>query len=309
MQTICRFTHIHHSPLKHSCHDHKEEHGHEHHVLSDKKLLAISFWITLTVMFVEIAGGIYAHSLALVSDAIHMFTHSFALGLSLFALKIASKEASEAKSFGYFRAEVIAAFINGLTIALSVVWILYEAVLRLFNPEVILSQATFVVALIGLVVNIITGILLFKADQNNLNIRSAFLHMIADALSSVAIIFGAVIIYLTDIFVIDTILAILVAAVVAKWSYALIKDSVHVLLEGSPVDTNKVKADILQEFSDIVDIHDMHCWEISHNNYYLTAHVVVESCDYESYEKMINEISKYLEHHYGIGHTTLQFER
>lgn len=311
-QTSCRFEHIHHSPLKqadhHHAHDH-DHHNHHHGSSIDKKLLKISFLITFVVMLVEIAGGIYANSLALISDAIHMFTHSFALGLSLFAITIALREPNEAKSFGYFRAEIIAALMNGLTIALSVVWILYEAILRFLNPEVILSQTTFIVALVGLVVNIITGVLLFRADQNNINIRSAFLHMIADTFSSVAIIIGAVVIHFTHMYVIDTILAIVVAAVVSKWSYALIKDAIHVLLEGSPVDTNIVKAQLLKEFTDIIDIHDIHCWEISHNCYYFTAHIVVAHCDYESYERMIYEISEYLEHHFNIGHTTLQFEK
>ncbi|MDQ1263625.1 MAG: Cation transporter [Campylobacterota bacterium] len=307
--TDCKYVHVHHHPLNKNTHEHDSHDEHHHdHLPNDKKLLSISFFITFIVMFVEIIGGFYANSLALVSDAIHMFTHSFALGLSLFALSIASREANEVKSFGYYRAEVIVAFINGLTIALSVLWIVYEAVFRFLNPQEILTQTTFVIALIGLIVNIITGILLFRANQDNINIRSAFLHMMSDTLSSVAIIIGTVIIYYTQLYIVDTILALFVAAIIAKWAYGLIVNSIHILLEGSPVDVNKVKSAILEDFMDIIDIHDIHCWEISRNNYYFTAHIVVDSCNYESYEAMINLLSKYLQDNFNIGHTTLQFE-
>lgn len=299
---------MHHTPLGVHVYTHEEgTHHHDHvHVTNDKKLLKISFLITFSVMFVEIIGGFYANSLALISDAVHMFTHSFALGLSLFALVIASKEADEQKSFGYYRAEIIVAFINGITIALSVLWIIYEAVLRFLNPQAILSETTLIVALVGLIVNIITGVLLFRADQNNINIRSAFLHMLSDTLSSVAIIIGAVIIHYTNLYIIDTFLALVVALVISKWAYSLISNSVHILLEGSPVDINAVRESILQRFENVLDVHDIHCWQISQNNYYFTAHIVVD--DFGSYDKIINDLASYLEDGFHIGHTTFQIE-
>jgi len=307
---------MHHHPIKTSqcnhthhehLHDHSHSHDHHHHAPNDKKLLKLSFFITFSVMFIEIFGGIYANSLALISDAIHMFTHSFALALSLFALVIATKPRDEIKTFGYFRAEVIVALINGLTVALSVLWIIYEAIVRLIHPEEILSQTTIIVAIIGLVVNVITGLLLLRADQQNINIRSAFLHMLADAVSSVAIIIGAIVIFYTDIFVIDTILALLVAFVIAKWSYSLLKDSVHILLEGSPKDTKAIEKDILDNFPKILQISDIHCWEISSNYYFLIAHLVVK--DYENYDATISNISEYLQHKHNIGHITLQLQK
>ena len=302
---VCKYHNTHH-PI--SSHSHEHSHEHHHHNTSDKKLLSISFAITFIVMIVEIAGGIYVNSLALISDAIHMFTHAFALGLSLFALIISTKGINDQKSFGYFRAEVLAAFINGLTIALSVLWILYEAIVRFLNPQEILASGTIMIAALGLVVNIITGLILLKANHDNINIRSAFLHMAADTFSSVAIIFGAIVIYFTQFYILDTILALVVAVVIAKWAKGLLSDSVHVLLEGSPYDVSCIKEAILAEFDYIEDIHDIHCWEISHNYYYLTCHVVLDRSNEEFYNKTIQEVSELLENRFVIAHTTIQIE-
>jgi len=302
---VCKYNHAHH-PL--SNHEYSHEHNHEHHDIGDKKLLTISFVITFVVMIVEIAGGIYVNSLALISDAIHMFTHAFALGLSLFALVVSTKKIDNKKSFGYFRAEVLAAFINGLTIALSVIWIVYEAVIRFLNPEAILATATIMIAALGLVVNIITGLILLKANHDNINIKSAFLHMLADTFSSAAIIIGAIIIYYTHFYILDTVLALVVAVVIAKWAKGLLSDSVHVLLEGSPYDVDSIKEAILAEFEYIEDVHDIHCWEISHNYYYLTCHILLDKADEELYDKTISEVSEFLECKFIIAHTTIQIE-
>ncbi|MDD5400264.1 MAG: cation diffusion facilitator family transporter [Sulfurimonas sp.] len=302
---VCKYNN-HHYPL--SNHEQNHDNGHNHHDINDKKLLTISFVITFVVMIVEIAGGIYVNSLALISDAIHMFTHAFALGLSLFALVISTKKIDNKKSFGYFRAEVLAAFINGLTIALSVVWIVYEAIMRFLSPEEILASATIMIAALGLVVNIITGLILLKANHDNINIKSAFLHMLADTFSSAAIIIGAIIIYYTHFYMLDTILALVVAVVIAKWAKGLLSDSVHVLLEGSPYDVDTVKEAILAEFEYIADVHDIHCWEISHNYYYLTCHIILDKVDEELYDKTISEVSEFLEYKFIIAHTTIQIE-
>ncbi len=306
---VCKYNgNHHHHPISDKKKEDAHGHTHEHSALKDKKLLIISFVITFVVMIVEIAGGIYVNSLALISDAIHMFTHAFALGLSLFALIISTKEIDEEKSFGYFRAEVLAAFINGLTIALSVVWIVYEAIIRLLHPEEILASATIMIAALGLAVNIITGLILFRANHENINIRAAFLHMLADTVSSAAIILGAIIIYYTQFYILDTILALIVALIIAKWAKGLLRDSVHVLLEGSPYNTEEIRRAILKEFEYIVDVHDIHCWEISHSYYYFTCHIILDKKDEELYSRTIVDVSKFLENKFTIAHTTIQIE-
>lgn len=232
MSNTCNFGLNDHKPYldthSHEHHDHDHEHHHEHghshdHRSGDKKLLKIALIITFITMIAEFAAGFVSHSLALISDAIHMFTHSFALIVSLIAIILASKQAPLAKTFGYYRAEVLAAFINGITIVLSIVWILYEAVLRFLNPTVIDLKVASIVAIIGLVVNIITGVILMQGDRNNLNLKSAFVHMLSDALSSVAIIIGYIVIYFTQWYFIDIILAILVAFVIGKWAVGILK--------------------------------------------------------------------------------------
>ena len=306
---VCKYSdNHHHHPISQKKKEFEHGHTHDHSTTKDKKLLTISFAITFVVMIVEIVGGIYVNSLALISDAIHMFTHAFALGLSLFAIIIAAKEIDSEKSFGYFRAEVLAAFINGLTIALSVIWILYEAILRLLHPEEILASATIMIAVLGLAVNIITGLILLRANHDNINIKAAFFHMLSDTLSSAAIIVGAVIIYYTDFYLLDTILALIVAIVIAKWAKSLLKDSIHILLEGSPHDIEKIRSAILEEFDYIVDVHDIHCWEISHNYYYFTCHIILDSKEESLYDETIVNVSRFLEEKFIVAHTTIQIE-
>jgi cobalt-zinc-cadmium efflux system protein len=253
-------------------------------------------------MIIEFFTGFIAGSLALISDAIHMFTHSFALVLSLVAIILASKKAPPQKSFGYYRVEILAAFINGLTIALSVFWILYEAIDRFLNPIEIEISQSLIVAILGLVVNLITGYILMKGDRDNINLKSAFIHMLSDALSSVAIIIGLIIIYYTNLYIIDVILAILVSIVIGKWSINLLKESTHILLEGSPIEIDEVKREIEKEFS--VDMHDIHIWQITHNMFNLTAHITLT--DDRDIPTLLNDINIELKEHFNINHTTLQ---
>lgn len=306
--------HHHHEPLKakhhHHHHDHDHDHGHDHshdHRHVDKKVLWIGFLITFGAMFVEIVAGVISNSLALISDAIHMFSHAFALGLSLFAIIIAQRKVTAHKTYGYHRMEIMAAFINGLTIALSVVWILYEAVERLLNPSVIDIQVMIIAAVFGLVVNIATGIILFRGDQENVNIRSAFFHMLADTLSSVAIIIGGVVVYYTELYWIDTVLALWVAIVIARWSWGLLRDSVNVLLAASPVEIEKVR-ELLENDERVIEAHDIHVSEITHRMYVMTAHIVIKKENMAEFQSLAKHLCHKLEHDFEIGHVTLQPE-
>lgn len=310
----CVYGDISHKPLekKHHHHHHDEEHAHDHchehdYKSLDKKVLKISFLITIIAMAIEIIYGIISGSLALLSDAIHMFSHAFALALSFFAIVIAQKDVSLDKTFGYHRSEVLAAFINAITILLSIVFILYEAVVRFIYPEKIDIKSMIIVSIFGLIVNIITGFLLHKGDMENVNIKSSFAHMMSDLLSSVAIVIGAIVVYFTNWYFIDTLLAIFISIVIFKWGYSLVKDSVNVLLESSPVDVNKVKQEVMK-VSLVKDIHDIHITEITHNMYVLTAHIVIDKNDVLKFKDIFSEISEILEHKFNIGHITLQPE-
>ncbi len=307
MHPRCRFGLNEHKPFLDAHHDHDHGHSHDHRG-TDKKLLKIALAITFVTMIAEFVAGFISNSLALISDAIHMFTHSFALIISLAAIIIAAKEAPLSKTFGYYRAEVLAAFINGLTILLSIVWILYEAVERMLHPAAIDIGTAITVATIGLVVNIITGVILMQGDKNNLNLRSAFIHMLSDALSSVAIIIGYVVIYFTQWYFIDVALALLVAFVIGRWAVGILKSSTNTLMESSPLDINEVKTFIEECEEGIIELHDVHIWEITQDMYNMTAHVKIEKRMLQHYEELLRKMNEDLKQRYKIVHTTFQIE-
>ena len=264
--------------------------------------------ITVTMMAAEIIGGLLTHSLALVSDGIHMFTHAFALGLSWAAIVLASRPASIEKTFGYYRVEMVAAFVNGLTILASAAWIVIEGITRLIAPEPVAIGATLIIAVAGLFINLLTGAILLRGDQSNLNIRSAFLHMLTDTLSSVAIIAGLVVIHYTNWQFIDPLLALVVAVVILKWSWTLLRDSLHVLMEGSPIDVAALRTHVLHHFPEILDIHDVHIWQISQRFNCLTAHVRIKPEAVADYSALVERINQSLRDKFEIGHTNFQPE-
>ena len=303
--------HHHHNHHSHhhaeSCsHDHEHEHSHDHRG-TDKKVLKWALSITLVTMFLEFFYGFLSNSLALISDAIHMFTHSFALIISLVAIIIASKKAPLSKTFGFYRTEVLAAFVNGITIILSIVWIVYEAIERFFNPQIIDIKTAMIVAIIGLVINIITGFILMQGDKENINLKSAFVHMLSDALSSVAIIIGYVVIYFTQWYFIDIILAVIVACVIAKWAIDILKNSVNTLMESSPLDITEVK-EFIEKHKEVLELHDVHIWEITQDMYNMTAHVKIDKDYLNDYEEILHKINRNLKEKFKIVHTTFQFE-
>jgi len=298
---------------KQTCDSHNhggdDNHTHEHdHRGTDKKVLKIALVITFITMVLEFVAGFIGNSLALISDAIHMFTHSFALIISLVAIIIASKKAPINKTFGYYRIEVIAAFINGLTIILSIFWILYEAVERFLNPQIIDLSMSMSVAIIGLIVNVITGVILMQGDKENINLKSSFMHMLADALSSVAIIIGYIVIYYTSWYFIDIVLALLVAYVIGKWAIVILKNSVNTLMESSPIDLDEVKVYIESNNQEVINVHEIHIWEITQDMYNMTAHVKIDKSSLENYENILESINKELTNKFSIVHTTFQFE-
>lgn len=296
---------------EHSHHNHHDEHNHNHHHdhrTQDKKVLKIALVITFITMIAEFIFGFLSNSLALISDAIHMFTHSFALIVSLIAIVIASRKAPLDKTFGYYRIEVLAAFVNGITIVLSIIWIVYEAIDRYFNPSEIDLKTAGIVAIVGLVVNVVTGVILMQGDRENVNLKSAFIHMLSDALSSVAIIIGYIVIYYTSWYFIDILLALLVAFVIGKWAYSILKQSINTLMESSPININEVKEYIEKQHSDIIDIHDIHIWEITQDMYNMTAHILISEENSQEYNEILIRVNKSLEKKFSIVHSTLQFE-
>ncbi|WP_172199616.1 cation diffusion facilitator family transporter [Campylobacter sp. RM16188] len=302
---------MHHEPIErhsfgHGDHSHGHSHNHSHKT-TNKKALKLGIIITAVAMAVQFIYSILTNSLALLSDTLHMFSHVFALSLSYFAIWLSEQEGAKERTFGFHRAEILAAFVNSITTAIFVVFILYEAIYKLIRPEPIDAKTLIVIAVLGLLVNAITGYILLKADMENINIKSSFLHMMSDLLSSVGVVIGGIIVYFTGAYWIDSLLALVIAFMIAKWSYSLIKASLNILLETSPVKIDEVK-NLIESHKKVLQAHDIHIVEITHNMYVLTSHIVISSDDALKFGRISNELSCELLHEFNIGHSTFQPE-
>lgn len=299
-------------------HDHSRQDGHSHEGHShrhdfrpqERQKLLITIILTGTMMVGEVLGGIFTGSLALISDAGHMLTHAFALLVSFLAILYACRPATKEKSFGFYRAEILAALLNGITLLIITGFILWEAYKRILNPRPIAGREMIIIGVIGLLVNIVTALLLWKVSKSSLNVRSAFIHMLGDTGSSVGVVIGAIIIYFTDFYIIDSIFSIVIAILILVWSVSLIRDSVRILMESTPKNINisELKAGVVGQNNNIVDIHDLHVWEITSNMYCMTAHIVIKDMNVSQTEKLLGEIGSYLLDKYNIQHPIIQFE-
>ena len=273
---------------------------------SGKKLkLAIS--LTAAILIAEVIGGILSNSLALLTDAAHVFMDVLALGLSLSAFKIACRPHNEKATFGYHRAEIFAALINGILLVIVVIVILREAYERLLSAPEVKTTEMLIVATIGLAVNLFVTFTL--RGHHDLNMRSAYLHVLGDTLSSSAVIAGGIVMVLTGNFLIDPILSILISIMIFYSSLRLLKESVDILMERTPkhIDIEKLKKDILS-VKGVESIHDLHVWSICSNVHALNAHLLVNSMSVEGTEKLTAQINRMLAEGYNIRHSTLQYE-
>ncbi|WP_445194797.1 CDF family zinc efflux transporter CzrB [Staphylococcus xylosus] len=290
-------------------HGHDHAHGHVH--TNNKKILLISFLIIGLFMIVEIIGGFISNSLALLSDGLHMFSDTISLGVALVAFIYAEKNATKSKTFGYKRFEILAALFNGVTLFIIGIVIIVEAIGRFFNPEDVKSTEMFVISVIGLIVNIIVALLMFKGGDtsNNINMRGAFLHVMGDLLGSVGAITAAILIWTLNLTIADPIASIIVSILIIKSSLGITKSSLNILMEGTPSDVNmnEVISTITEE-NEIENVHDCHIWTISNEMNALSCHAVVPSD--MSVEQCSNLLDK-LEHklqHLNIQHMTIQLE-
>jgi cobalt-zinc-cadmium efflux system protein len=274
-----------------------------------KRLLTVSLAAISSIAVVEVVGGILSNSISLVSDAVHMFTDVMAIGLSLFAITMAAKSHSRVMTYGYHRAEVLAALANGVVLAAISVWVLYEAVLRVMSPRIIEAPVMLVVAGIGLAGNILVMLLLRPHAARSINIQSAFVHVIYDTISSVAVIVTGFIALYTGITIVDPLVAFLIAGLVSRSAYGIVRTSTHILLEGAPreLDIRQVITAVKQ-LDGVVDVHDLHVWTISTGMNALSGHVVVRDQMLSQSSKLINEINAVLAERYNITHTTIQLE-
>jgi len=275
----------------------------------EKSRLKFVIWITVITMAVEIAGGIMSGSMALISDAGHMFTDAFALSVSYFAIILSSRPADSGKTFGYYRIEILAALFNGVLMILVTAWIFYQAYRRIMSPVGIRTSEMLVIATVGFLVNLVSAVMLVGASEGDINLRSAFIHMMGDTVSSVAVIIGAVVIRRTGYTFIDPVLSVLIAVLILMWSFNLVKESLHILLEAVPknIDIKKLRQEILA-VGGVLEVRDLHIWTITSNMYSLTAHIRVKDGMISEKKKLLDEINCMLDTKFDILHTNIQFE-
>ncbi|WP_019240329.1 MULTISPECIES: cation diffusion facilitator family transporter [Bacillus] len=289
----------------HSYHGHSHNHSHS----ANKKALFGALLLITLFMVVEIIGGIVTNSLALLSDAGHMLSDSAALGLSLFALILGTKKATREKTYGYRRFEIIAAALNGITLILISLYIFYEAFQRFNQPPEIQSLGMLTISIIGLLVNIAAAWILMKGNkEENLNIKSAFLHVLGDMLGSVGAIAAAILIYFFDWNIADPIASIIVAILIIISGIRVLKDAYHILMEGTPfsIDIEEVKEKIIQ-IPNVVSVHDLHIWSITSDMIMLTCHMTINQD--AVHDEVLKQTQNLLKISFHIEHSTVQIER
>ena len=283
-------------------------HDHSHAVVTEgnAKKLTIALILTTTFLVIEFIAGIITQSLALLSDAAHMFTDAAALAIALAAIKIAKRPADNKRTFGYQRFEILAALFNASMLFFVAMYILYEAYQRFTQPPEIQSIGMLVVASIGLVINLISMKILMSSATESLNMKGAYLEVLSDALGSVGVIIGAVIIYFTNWYWVDTIIAVAIGFWVLPRTWILLKQSINILLEGVPeeVDIEKLRNDLLA-LDGVESIHQLKVWAITSKNIHLTVHLFAPNADRKQLHYAAAEM---LSHEHGIAEVTLQIE-
>ena len=283
-------------------------HDHSHAAVTEgnAKKLTISLILTTTFLVIEFIAGIITQSLALLSDAAHMFTDAAALAIALAAIKIAKRPADNKRTFGYQRFEILAALFNASMLFFVAMYILYEAYQRFTQPPEIQSIGMLVVASIGLVINLISMKILMSSATESLNMKGAYLEVLSDALGSLGVIIGAVIIYFTNWYWVDTIIAVAIGFWVLPRTWILLKQSINILLEGVPeeVDIEKLRNDLLA-LDGVESIHQLKVWAITSKNIHLTVHLFAPNADRKQLHYAAAEM---LSHEHGIAEVTLQIE-
>ncbi|WP_050184310.1 cation diffusion facilitator family transporter [Domibacillus robiginosus] len=290
--------------------EHSHSHGHSHHHgSSNKTALKWSFFLIASYMIIEVIGGILTNSLALLSDAGHMLSDAAALGMGYAAVTVGQKAASSRKTFGYKRFEILAAFINGLTLIIISVYIFFEACQRITSPSEVVSSGMLIISIIGLIVNIAAAFILMRGDKNeNLNVRSAFLHVLGDMLGSFGAIVAALMIMFFGWNLADPIASIIVALLIIVSGYRVTRDSIHILMEGAPlnIDIEQVKAKLLS-LNEVKGVHDLHAWSITSDFPALSCHLIVG--DEQDEQGVLARAKKLLHDEFELHHVTIQIDK
>ncbi|MEM7079500.1 MAG: cation diffusion facilitator family transporter [Pseudomonadota bacterium] len=281
-------------------------HTHTDKTPDEEKRLAWAFCLIAGFMLIELAVGLYSNALVLLADAGHMFLDATALGLAWWAARVSARDPDQHLSYGYHRFQVLAAFINGLTLALLVIWIAIEAAGRLFEPEPMLPLPTLLVAFVGLLINMVAFRWL-HGDHHSANVRSAALHVLGDLLGSAAAIIAALVVWQFGWYFADPFLALMIVLILSRSAYRVIRESAHILLEGVPpgVDLGEIKATLCR-IPAVQEIHHVHAWALTAEKPLLTLHAQVTETS--QVEEAVSDIKRVLNDHFGIDHSTIQVE-
>jgi cobalt-zinc-cadmium efflux system protein len=288
-------------------HDHSHSHSHGEDLSDGRLVVAIALNLLLTL--VEAVAGFFAGSLALLADALHNFNDCGSLVIALVARRIGRRPSDDRRTFGYRRAEIIGALIN-LTILIVIgLYLVYEAIVRVFRPEEIDGWIVVVVAAVALVIDIATAVLLYAMSRGNLNLRAAYLHNLGDALSSVGVIIAGAAILLFGVYWTDAAVTLVIAAFILWQSLAMMRRSIHILMEGAPADVDAAElVSALQTIEGVVEIHHLHLWELDEVHRALEAHVVVADAHLARWAEIKQQIKACLAEQFRIHHSTVEFE-
>jgi cobalt-zinc-cadmium efflux system protein len=267
----------------------------------------IAIALTAVTLIAEVAGGFWTNSLALLSDAAHVFMDLFALTLSLVAIRLARIPATDRRTYGWHRAEILASLINAVTLLLIAFGIFHEAWARLLNPEVVKSREMFIIAVIGLVMNLLAAARLHRHSHDDLNVRSAFLHVVGDAIASLGVIAGGIVMLYSGWYVLDAVISMAIVVIIGFGALRLLREAGHILLEGVPphLDLNRVLAR-MQAVDGVNDVHHLHVWSICSHITALSAHIDVDAAHRGRQGEVVGTLEQLLEHDFHITHTTLQ---
>lgn len=284
-------------------------HAHTHSHTGAKRTLGIAFVLTAAVLLVEVVGGLFSHSLALLSDAGHVLTDIVALGLAWFAAVQAERPPDDRLTYGYHRVGILAALANAVTLILIVIAIAVEAAHRLEQPEMVTPWIMFASASVGLAVNVYIGFGLRRQRSNNINVRAAMLHVFGDVGASVAVIAGGVVIALTGWYPADPIISLAIALLIAWGAWGVLRETIGILMESTPrdIDVTRLLRD-LGKIPGVSGVHDLHVWSIAGGMHALSAHIQVVDRPLSACDALREKITTRLASTYHIGHTTLQFE-
>lgn len=282
------------------------EHSHDLNTKGDRQL-GFAITINMVLTLAQVVGGIFSGSLSLIADALHNFSDAASLLIAWVARKIGRQPADHFKTFGYKRAEVIATLINLVTLVLIGLYLIYEAVWRFFDPQVIEGWTVVIVAGIALVIDVATAILTFTMSKNSMNIRAAFLHNVSDALASVGVILAGTLILLYEWYWSDTVFTLIIAGYVLYQASTLLPKTIHILMQGTPENISLSEViDTMQNVSGVTNVHHVHVWQLDEHHDALEAHVVITS--YDQIESVKTALKTELARRFSIEHSTLEFE-